>query len=94
MTDKEERTAILKTEEAIAFCNRYLMECDTKKYVLEMLEKQIPRKPNRIEPITINGGMWVCPVCGKWLRERLPWYKVPNPNFCVECGQAIQWEEE
>ena len=29
---------------------------------------------------------WSCPVCGEW------WYG--EPNFCMECGQRMKYQEE
>ena len=59
------------------------------------LEKQIPRKPIRID----NDGNWkmVCPLCGRMLMERITTSEESYPQFYnytghCWCGQAIDWE--
>ena len=52
--------------------------------VLEVLEKQMPRKP--ITERTRYGMLYDCSVCECGLE--------PHNNYCPQCGQAIDWSEE
>lgn len=64
------------------------------------LEKQIPRKPIDIgpltEPIKIGRGIFgkgttilqKCPVCGNLVNS------VRRVKFCEECGQALYWDKD
>jgi hypothetical protein len=59
-----------------------------KKTVLSALEKQIPRKPIKInEDYNPERGRWVvdyeCPSCGNPYAE---------DSYCSCCGQALLWE--
>ena len=47
------------------------------------LEKQIPR-----EPIALQHGDYRCPSCNRIIRI------FEANNFCMFCGQAIDWGEE
>lgn len=68
---------------------------------ISALEKQIPKKPKRIDKNATFDGNWkkVCPACGRVLVERITTPEESYPriyNFsphCI-CGQAIKWEEE
>ena len=50
---------------------------------IEALEKEIPKRVKYISNRYAN-----CPVC----EEELAGYCCPN--FCPNCGQAINWEKE
>lgn len=50
---------------------------------IEALDKQIPKKPE------LEGEYYVCPVCGVYQET-----SEGNPPYCINCGQAIGWEEE
>lgn len=65
------------------------------------LEKQIPKKPIRIDKNKEFDGNWkkVCPSCGRVLMERITTSESSYPqhyNYTGHCwcGQAIDWEEE
>lgn len=68
---------------------------------ISALEKQIPKKPNRIDKNASFDGNWkkVCPACGKLLIERITTPEKSYPRIynhsphCI-CGQTIDWEEE
>jgi uncharacterized OB-fold protein len=47
---------------------------------VEAMEKQVPKKPK----IPMD-AYWLCPTCGR---------KINYPfEYCVSCGQAIDWTE-
>ena len=55
---------------------------------ISALEKQIPKKPNKIHDMNVNGHPYyesVCNDCGYVLDEF-------KDDFCPNCGQAIDWE--
>ncbi len=65
------------------------------------LEKQIPKKPIRIDKNKEFDGNWkkICPSCGRMLMERITTSESSYPrhyNYTGHCwcGQAIDWEEE
>ena len=68
---------------------------------ISALEKQIPKKPKRIDKNATFDGNWkkVCPACGRVLVERITTPEESYPRIynhtphCI-CGQAIDWEEE
>lgn len=64
-------------------------------------EKQIPKKPIRIDKNKEFDGNWkkVCPLCGRKLIERITTSEESYPrhyNYTGHCwcGQAIDWEED
>lgn len=61
----------------------------------ELVNKQIPIKPNKI--ILIKGllGRFECPICGCQIRF-IQGDNEPNEmdNFCGKCGQAIDGNDE
>ena len=67
---------------------------------LSALEKQIPKKPIRIDKNKEFDGNWkkVCPLCGRVLIERITTSEKSYPLYhnytshCL-CGQKIDWEE-
>jgi hypothetical protein len=68
---------------------------------VEALQKQIPKKPKRVNKNDIFDGNWrkICPTCGKVLMERITTNVESHPRyynmsgFCW-CGQAIDWGTE
>lgn len=68
---------------------------------IEALQKQIPKKPIRIDKNKEFDGNWkkVCPLCGRILIERITTSEESYPRHynytghCL-CGQAIDWEDE
>ena len=50
---------------------------------IEALNKQMPKKPK------LKGEYYICPVCGVY-QEYLTDGK---PPYCVNCGQALDWQE-
>ena len=50
---------------------------------IKAVDKQIPKKPE------IEGEYYVCPVCGVYQET-----SEGNPPYCINCGQAIDWEVE
>ena len=50
---------------------------------VEALEKQIPKKPNKVVKRP-NGKYGECPVCN---------HKILKENYCSRCGQKLDWEE-
>ena len=50
---------------------------------IEAVDKQIPKKAE------LEGEYYVCPICGVY-QEYLTDGK---PPYCVNCGQALDWQE-
>lgn len=67
---------------------------------ISALEKQVPKKPKRIDKNATFDGNWkkVCPACGRVLVERITTPEKSYPRLynhtphCI-CGQAIDWSE-
>lgn len=85
--------------------NHIKTSVDVDPWVLELaveaLEKQIPRKPMRINKNVEFDGNWVkiCPTCKRVLLERITTAEMSYPreyNISTRCwcGQAIDWEVE
>ena len=49
---------------------------------IEAVDKQIAKKPE------LEGEYYICPVCGVYQET-----SEGNPPYCLNCGQAIDWEE-
>ena len=63
------------------------------KKAIDALEKQIPKKPHKVQDISEEGYVCyehICDSCGTEIDELVEYY---CPNFCPNCGQAIDWEE-
>lgn len=85
----------MNPKEAIEYVNQYLMWLPiidgsplktATKMAIASLEKQVPKKPNKIwrsEGKTSHGD---CPICGRLTFD--------TSNYCHACGQAIDWKEE
>lgn len=72
----------------------YYLQLEHEKFVLECIEKQIPKKPI---PQVVKGGkrligngwwckgttVYKCPCCNSWITLT---YK-----HCIDCGQALDW---
>lgn len=54
--------------------------------IKEALEKQIPKKPDKIKEYNPND--YYCTVCKYYLG-----YACLQPKFCPNCGQAIDWSD-
>ena len=50
---------------------------------IKAIDKQIPKKTE------LKDGYYVCPICGVY-QENLTDGK---PPYCVNCGQALDWQE-
>lgn len=63
---------------------------DEIKFALYAIDKQDPVKPeyilhnNDIKKV----GYFICSKCGRKLTKR------PLPNFCPNCGQALDWRDD
>ena len=67
----------------------YYLQLEHEKFVLACIEKQIPKKPKKIEETYIvERGEWVadyeCPSCGN---------PYADDSFCSCCGQALDWSD-
>lgn len=62
------------------------------KIIVEALEKQKPKKPQRWGDGYADGhlvyDMWNCPTCNKTYELDYDKY-----DYCPHCGQHINWEE-
>jgi hypothetical protein len=57
----------------------YYLQLEHEKFVLDCIEKQIPKKPINRKGTTY----FYCPVCdGNMLN-----------NYCADCGQALDWSD-
>ena len=59
---------------------------------IDALEKQMPKKP-----IPKGKYHFSCPLCKNELgiaREDISVYDMTPPNFCENCGQALDWSDE
>lgn len=54
---------------------------------IQAIEKQIPKKPQKTFEKLI--GVWCS--CGKYFVKG---YFVDNPNYCPNCGQKLDWNDE
>lgn len=66
---------------------RHYQEIGTVEECREAVEKQEPKKP---EVSDSDFDYYKCPVCGAYI-----WATdcVQDHNYCLNCGQAIDWEE-
>lgn len=56
------------------------------------LEKQIPKKPYKIKEHKQND--WYCSICKCYLGdERELLYAGLQPEYCQQCGQALDWSD-
>lgn len=65
------------------------------KFAVLALEKQIPKKPIKLkaeQDIEIGAGTWKagttvykCPRCDSFISR--------SSNYCVKCGQALDWSD-
>ena len=56
-------------------------------FAIKAIDKQIPKKPEPKKDA--SGEYYVCPICGVY-QEYLTDGK---PPYCVNCGQALDWQE-
>ena len=56
-------------------------------FAIKAIDKQIPKKPKPKKDA--SGEYYVCPICGVY-QEYLTDGK---PPYCVNCGQALDWQE-
>lgn len=54
------------------------------------LEKQMPKKPIQHGKSGDDDCWFECPVCTEYITG----YFECDDNYCVNCGQAIDWSEE
>lgn len=67
---------------------------------ISALEKQIPKKPKRVNKNSVFDGNWkmICPCCGAVLIERITTEDTSYPiqynmtKHCM-CGQALDWSD-
>lgn len=76
--------------EILEFINRestdYLDYMDIRKatrMAINALERQIPRKPDRTQKDKDGMPLEKCPVC----------FSFGIDEYCIHCGQAIDWSE-
>jgi len=105
MTNQEAIRLIRNLPTMCEFADAYGKPIDSDAYyeavdkAISALEKQIPKKPIRIDKNKEIDGNWkkVCPWCGRILIERITTSEKSYPRlynysgYCW-CGQAIDWE--
>lgn len=92
----EEAIEILQEERDYAQFPKYVREA--LRIAIAALEKQILKKPKRINKNSIFDGNWkmICPCCGATLIERITTEHQSYPiqynmtKHCM-CGQALDW---
>ena len=80
-------------------CRGEYKEC-VEATVIKALEKQIPKKPKRVDKNSVFDGNWkmICPCCGATLMKRITTEDESRPvhynmtKHC-KCGQALDWSE-
>lgn len=65
-------------------------ECEI--LIKEALEKQIPKKPKKIEENQYS-TFYDCPCCGGYLVSKIDGelYGGQEYKYCYRCGQALDW---
>ena len=71
--------------------SNYTMLREGLELAIKTLEKQIPKKP--IYKVTDSTGnmFYDCQVCGEYVTHSETQAK---ENFCSNCGQKLDWEDE
>lgn len=69
----------------------YKLQLEHEKFVLECIEKQIPKKVKYLNRHgdgydLYNADYFHCPSCGRRLRNK------QKDAHCGRCGQALDWE--
>ena len=68
-------------------------EIGTVKECRGAVEKQKPQKPKlNYKPRFLGKATYTCPKCGNCCLEEFA-NERQNNNYCWDCGQAIQWDE-
>ena len=96
MTESE-AINFLKNNEERNPASRYIR---VKQLSISALEKQIPKKPKRVNKKSAFDGNWkmICPCCGATLVERITTEDTSYPiqynmtKHCT-CGQALDWSD-
>ena len=81
-----ENIAILEQVEDVEDAGYYL-QLEHEKFVLECIEKQIPKKPIKLglNPLKLICSVsYVCPHCNK---------HISITPYCSTCGQALDWSD-
>ena len=98
MTYEQTREQFLLAWNSNAYLN--MCESDDMHNAIVALEKQIPKKPKRVDKNYVFDGNWkkICPCCGTTLMERITTkdesYPVHyNMTKHCKCGQALDWSD-
>ena len=87
----EDAKATFLLEHCAERCDGYQKDdtCETCEInvAIKAIDKQIPKKPEPKKDA--SGEYYVCPICGVY-QEYLTDGK---PPYCVNCGQALDWQE-
>ena len=61
---------------------------------ISALEKQIPKKPKKIEESQYS-TFYDCPCCGGYLVSKIDGelYGGQKYKYCYRCGQALDWSD-
>lgn len=82
--DEEEKQALSKAIEALQEIHQY-RAIGTVEECWEARERQIPKKPIRVDVGHNGSSTDGCPVCKREFYEKF--------NFCPDCGTALGWNE-
>ena len=97
MTVQEVNRALVGVSRKLNFDLDYIDEEDLKT-IKKALEKQIPKKPQKMTSTILIGAGWKykCPNCELGIGENehdLDLAFTQNESYCPSCGQKLDWEE-
>lgn len=89
----------MKSEEALKYLKDFIdnekpkigaYNTEVLKKAIDALEYRVPKKPHKVHDVDEKGNpyyTYVCDECGNVIDEY-------EDDFCPNCGQAIDWEDE
>ena len=77
--------------------NAYINMCESSdvENVIKALEKQIPKKPTKLDSKLLIEAGWIykCPTCGLACGANKYHLEATQDEFyCTQCGQRLDWE--
>ena len=76
----------MTVKEASKTVEDYLPDCDTRKFVLDILARAEKKKPAKIDS---EERTFDCPACDSTLYYE--YCEMEDCSFCPCCGQALDW---